>query len=335
MSTGITRSADGVDLVVLGATMIDLIGTGQTAELEGVEAFSRVLGGAPSNVATTAVRLACRTAMVARVGDDPFGRYIRAELRHRQILDDWLQVDPDEATTIAFFAQSSAPRDFLIIRGADRYLKLDDATLSLIRHARAVHTTTFILSMEPSQSATIEGLELAHSAGLLVSLDPNFRANTWRNTHSFMPLLQHILPLTTVIKPSLKDAEQIWGPGLSPGDYIEQFHAHGAKQILLTLGKDGVIASDGQTVQRLPAIPVETTDTVGVGDAFTAGAIAALLDGYDLFTAARVGMVVASYRLRSPSYSGPLPRLTVLVDQAREGEELDPPAQGGFFVHKR
>jgi sugar/nucleoside kinase (ribokinase family) len=82
-------------------------------------------------------------------------------------------------------------------------------------------------------------------------------------------------------------------------------------------------------------VPIETTDTVGVGDAFTAGAIAALLDGYDLFMAARVGMVLASYRLRAPGYSGPLPRMAVLIEQARAEEEFDFPVQRGLPASKR
>ena len=335
MNMGAPSTANDVDIVVLGALMVDLTGTAPHAALESVETFRRTLGDASSNVATTAVRLARRVAIIARVGDDAFGRYVRTELRQRRLLDNWLQVGPQEATTLAFFAESSAARNFLVIRGADRNLTLDEEARLLIHRARALHTTTFSLSMEPSQKATVEAIEVAHAAGHLVSLDPNYRADVWHKPGSFMPLLRHLLPMTTVIKPSLKDAAEIWGAGQSPGDYVARFHEHGAGQVLLTLGRNGVIASDGQTVQRLPAVPIETTDTVGAGDAFTAGAIAALLDGHDLFTAARVGMVVASYRLRAPEYSGPLPRMTILVEQAFAGEEDAPPVQRSLTPRKR
>jgi sugar/nucleoside kinase (ribokinase family) len=335
MSTDVPSAANDVDIVVLGALMADLTGTAPQAALESVETFRRTLGDASSNVATTAARLGRRVAIIARVGHDAFGRYVRTALRQRQILDHWLQIDPKETTTLAFFAESSNTRNFLVIRGADRYLTLDEETRSLIRRASALHTTTFSLSLEPSQRATVEAIELAHAAGHLVSLDPNYRADVWHNPGSFMPLLHHLLPLTTVIKPSLKDAAEIWGVGQSPGDYVARFHEHGARQVLLTLGRDGVIASDGQTIQRLPAVPIEATDTVGAGDAFTAGALAALLDGHDLFTAARVGMVVASYKLRAPEYSGPLPRMAVLVEQAFAGEEDAPPVQRNLTPRKR
>src|SRR5919205_483880 len=122
MSMGVPSTANDVDIVVLGALMVDLTGTDPHAALENVETFRRTLGDASSNVATTAVRLSRRVAIIARVGDDAFGRYARTERRRRQILDNWLQIDPQETTTLAFFAESSTARNFFVIRGADRYL---------------------------------------------------------------------------------------------------------------------------------------------------------------------------------------------------------------------
>ncbi len=334
MSEGHARP-ERIEIVCLGAAMVDLLGLQPRQTLDDVDTFKRTLSCAPINVATTAARLGRKAAVLARVGDDAFGRYIRGELGRRGIADNWLQIDAEEATTVAFFAQTATTRNFLVVRGADRLLELGDDDRALLESAAALHVTTFALSLEPGRSAAVEAIELAHSAGRIISLDPNFRAGTWRSANTFMPLLRRLLPLTTVIKPSLKDAEAIWGPGQSPGDYIERFHAHGARQVLLTLGREGVIASDGATVQRLPAVPVESSDTVGVGDAFTAGAITALIDGTNLLTAARVGMLVASYKLRSPNYSGPLPRWAALLEQANAGGDPEEPELSSFTTYKR
>src|ERR671932_716499 len=101
MSMGAPSTANDVDIdiVVFGALMADLTGTAPHAALESVEIFRRTLGDASSNVATTAVRLGRRVAMIARIGDDAFGRYVRTELRQRRILDNWLTIGQQEATS--------------------------------------------------------------------------------------------------------------------------------------------------------------------------------------------------------------------------------------------
>ncbi len=321
MSTPSAAKARPIDIVCLGAAIVELINVDPCEALDHVEIFRRTIGGAPVNVAATMARLGRRTAVVARIGDDTFGRFIRSELRRFGVLDDWLQIDPRERTTLGFHARSAGRDDFLAVRGADRELRLDDAAQTLIRQAKALHTSTFALAAEPSRSAAIEAIELAAAAGRIVSIDPNYRARNWSDSNEFMPLLRHLLPLTTLIKPSLTDAEAIWGAGLSPGDYIERFHASGAKRVLLTLGRDGVIVSDGTTVKRLPVAPIDITDASGAGDAFTAAAIAALLDGHSLTVAARIGTLVAAYRLRTMDLAAPLPAWPVIVEQARSYEQ--------------
>jgi sugar/nucleoside kinase (ribokinase family) len=310
-----------IDIACVGTVVIDLLGSEPDTPLSEVTGFRRSIGGATVNVAATATRLGRRAAVVGRIGDEAFGTFARSELRRLSIVDSWIQVDPQEATTLAFSARHAGKIDLLVVRGADRNLELPPPTRSMIENAAAVHTTTFALAVEPIRTAVIEALEIAHAAGKIVSLDPNYRTRNWNSVDNLMPLLRHLLPLTTLIKPSLLDAEEIWGAGHSPGYYIDRFHEHGARQVLLTLGREGVLVSDGQEVTRLPATPVATDDTAGIGDVFTAAAITALIDGYSLLTAARIGMLVATYRLHAMDHAAPLPAWRVLVEQARDEDE--------------
>jgi fructokinase len=91
--------------------------------------------------------------------------------------------------------------------------------------------------------------------------------------------------------------------------------------VLLTLGRDGVLVSDGTTVSRLPVVPIEVANASGAGDAFTAAAIAALADGHSLTRAARIATLVAALRLRSVDPAAPLPAWPVIVEQARSYEQ--------------
>ena len=65
-----------LDLVCIGRTCVDLYGEQIGAPLESVQTFQMYVGGSASNVCIGAARLGLRTAMIARVGDDPLGRFV-------------------------------------------------------------------------------------------------------------------------------------------------------------------------------------------------------------------------------------------------------------------
>src|SRR5579872_1868072 len=69
------------DLVTIGRIGVDIYPLQDSVGLEDVETFSKYLGGSATNVAIAAARHGLRSAVITAVGDDPFGRYARRELR--------------------------------------------------------------------------------------------------------------------------------------------------------------------------------------------------------------------------------------------------------------
>ncbi len=306
---------DSFDILALGEALVDLISVEQGSALDDVATFRRYLGGAPINVAATAARLGRRSAVVARVGDDAFGRFVQAEIRRLGVAAEFVQVDGEHITTLALVASTTGSPDFLIVRGADQFL--DGSTLdAALAGARALHISMFALSREPCRTTAISAIRAAHAAGKVVSLDPNFRERVWADRAALPALLAELCPLTTLLKPSLDDAAAIFGPGQTPAEYLAHFHRAGARQVLLTLGKEGVLASDGTTATHLAATPLPIADATGAGDSFTAGAILALLAGRDLVSAARIGQRVAHAKLQAVGHSAPLPSWESLLATA-------------------
>ena len=70
--------------------------------LEDVETFGKYLGGTTANVAVAAARLGRRTAIITGVGNDPFGRFVRRELRQLEVDDRFVVTNPDYATPVTF-----------------------------------------------------------------------------------------------------------------------------------------------------------------------------------------------------------------------------------------
>ena len=69
-----------LDLLTVGRNGVDLYPEQANVPIAGVRTFAKSVGGTATNVAVAAARLGLRAAVLTRVGDDPFGAYVRAAL---------------------------------------------------------------------------------------------------------------------------------------------------------------------------------------------------------------------------------------------------------------
>jgi fructoselysine 6-kinase len=85
------------------------------------------------------------------------------------------------------------------------------------------------------------------------------------------------------------------GPSIAEGEArAARLLAEGARTAVVTCGAAGSVASDGKTLARTGATPVDVVDTLGAGDTFIAGFLAARLDGRDLEQCLRAGRDLAA-----------------------------------------
>jgi sugar/nucleoside kinase (ribokinase family) len=146
-----------LDLLAVGEAVVDLISVEETDSLRDARTFRLHVGGSPANVARTVSRLGGRAALVARVGDDPFGHLLRAELEGTGVLCDHLVLDPDARTTVIFVSHTRGTPDFLAYRDADFRLAPEQVTEEAIGRARVVHVSAFALSRSPARHGPPNG----------------------------------------------------------------------------------------------------------------------------------------------------------------------------------
>ncbi len=87
--------------------------------------------------------------------------------------------------------------------------------------------------------------------------------------------------------------------------------ARGAELAVVTLGPAGSLAQSADGTWRQPAIPVEVVDSLGAGDAFIAGVIAALLAGEDVASALRAGAHAGAEACTRVGLAGDVPPVEV------------------------
>lgn len=289
----------GFDLITMGRIGVDLYPLTTGVPLAEADTFGRFLGGSPTNVAVAAARLGRRTAVVTRTGADPFGGYLRAELRRLGVDDRWVsEVEglPTPLTFCEIFPPDRFPLYFYRVPKAPD-LEIDPGELDLdaVRAARVFWMTGTGLSEEPSRSATLAALEARARARITV-FDLDWRPTLWREKAE--PHYERALALATVAVGNQEECEIATGAS-EPYAAARALLAAGVELAVVKRGPDGVLAvhRDG-TVADVPPVPVEVVNGLGAGDAFGGALCHGLLAGWDLERTVRyanaAGAIVAT-----------------------------------------
>ena len=266
-----------LDVVALGELLIDF--TFSDSNEEGYPVMSAHPGGAPANFLAALAQYGAKTALIGKVGDDAFGRMLRATLEERGVNTAGLVTDPEQFTTLAFVTlDASGDRQFSFARkpGADTQLSYGEVALELIDRAKVLHFGTLSLTDEPARSATYQTVEYAKAQGKRISFDPNLREKLWRDLDEAREQMEWGLRRADIVKISDGEADFLWHctPEAAAEKLIGEY---GVSLALVTLGGDGCLLKTKNAAYRRGALAIKPVDTTGAGDIFGGSANAKLL----------------------------------------------------------
>jgi 2-dehydro-3-deoxygluconokinase len=294
------------DVVALGEAMVEFNQTtpGQPQYLQG-------FGGDTSNAVIAAARAGARSAYLTRVGDDSFGRAL-LDLWHTEGVDTGaVETDGQAPTGIYFVTHGPQGHEFTYRRaGSAASLMtpqwLQGPAAQVLRAAAILHVSGISLAISASARETVlTAMRLARDAGVRVSLDSNVRLKLWPLEHA-RATIDEALELTDIFLPSEEDLATL--TGLTDADaLVDWSHTAGAASVVLKLGADGALASDGASRERIAARRVERVDATGAGDCFGGNLLARLAAGDSLFEAARWANAAASLAVQGFGAVAPLP----------------------------
>ena len=258
------------DVLCLGELLIDFVSTDRDVNLSQSGGFVKAPGGAPANVAVSAVRMGVSAGFIGKVGDDPFGRYLKEVLEENGVDASRLILDAGARTTLSFVAQKSdGVRDCIFYRnpGADQLLSPDEIDERYVASAALVHYGSISLESPISQMATQKAVGLAGEKGMLLTYDPNYRPTLWQDQEEARQKMNVALSWANLVKISEEEYPFITGTD-SPeacGQYILD---NGPSVAVVTLGEKGCYYTDGLHSGYLPGCPVQLVDSTGAGDSF-------------------------------------------------------------------
>ena len=260
-------------IMTLGELLIDLTQGGSDENGNGM--FTAYPGGAPANVAVAAARLGSDTGFIGKVGNDAFGRGLRATLEKEGVNTDGLFICDEHPTTMAIVSvDESGERDFAFYRdpGADTQLTADEAVKALAdSDAKILHIGSLSMTTSPGREACEEAVKYAKENGMLISYDPNYRAALWDSEDQAIAMMKKLLPCADILKVS--DEEMVMLTGSE--DFAEGSRLlaeYGIDLVMVTMGGDGVFVRRGDYAEHIPGFSVKVADTNGAGDTF-AGAM--------------------------------------------------------------
>ena len=269
-------------LVTLGETLAAL-SSPNPRPMRHARSLDLSIGGAESNTAIAAARLGVRTSWTGRVGDDELGRLIVRELRAEN-LDVRGIVDPVHPTAVML--KSHRTSDLMNVvyyrtGSAGSFLNAEDIDADIIRSAAVLHVSAITPALsESAREATHFAISSARAAGVLVSIDLNYRSALW-SVADAAPEFRSLISLADVLFATSTEAK-IAVDGNSPEELAAQLRALGAQHVILKMGSKGGLYTHGTV--SLPIVPfaVHAVDDVGAGDAFAAGYLSSLILGGDV-----------------------------------------------------
>lgn len=285
-------------VLTVGMHLADILGrhVESIPDGQGIQLLDEIRLTVAGTAAATAVNLAhlgVDVSTVGVVGSDSLGSFITTRMAEAGVSTMNLRTDhlsPTSATILPIRKDGSRPA--LHVVSTNGKLSGQDLHAELLEGVSVIHLggTGLLPGIDGEPSAKF--LRTARKLGIVVTMDfiPS-RISLAADRSAIEPCL----PYVDFLFPSDNDAYYIADSGNDRQKAIDYYLNAGVKNVVITMGHDGVSISDRNNRDtRIPAFDVDVIDTTGCGDAFAAGFIASLLAGEETREAANIALACGS-----------------------------------------
>jgi fructokinase len=255
-----------------GEALIDMLPRTST---EGEACFAPYPGGAVFNTAIALGRLGAPSAFFSGVSNDMLGEILADTLTASRVDTRYL-ARSDRPTTVAFVK---------LVKGQATYAFYDEATAGRMLSTKdlprlPVEVSTLFLGgislVNDPAASTYEALQARECAARVTMVDPNIRPGFIAGKEAeYRARIERMVARADIVKLSDEDLHWLEGPGDLTA-LARQILTRGPKVVFITEGAKGARAVTATQDRLVAATPVTVVDTVGAGDTFNAGVLAAL-----------------------------------------------------------
>ena len=234
-------------------------------------------GGCAANTGIDLVKLGVKVAVVGKVGNDVFADFIRRDLTEQGLDISGIRVSSTLPTSRTIILPvRGEDRRYIHSVGANGELTPSDVDRDLVANAKSLYVGGYQLFPGFDQASLTSLFQFARERGIKTILDV-----AGVQPQEGMRPFEQVLPHTDVFLPNDDEARLITGES-DPVQQAARFVACGAGMAVITLGAAGAVVCTSERTLRAGTFEVDVVDPSGAGDAFDAGFIYGLLEGWNL-----------------------------------------------------
>jgi len=231
-------------------------------------------GGKGANQAVAAARLGGKVSLIAKTGDDLFGKQARLIFESDQINTGFLVTDPNHPSGVALITVDGHGENCIVVApGSNSYLNNSDIDLA---REEILQSNLILMQLEVPVETVEYAANIAYQAGIKVILNPAPAAK----------ISDDLLSKLYMITPNETEAELISGIPVQDVDSAilaaQNLYNRGVKVVIITLGSKGALIYTGDKGTLVPSPKVEAIDTTAAGDVFNGAIAVAISEGLTL-----------------------------------------------------
>jgi Sugar kinases, ribokinase family len=263
-------------VICMGEMLFDRLSNQLGKPLETVKSWTDYPGGAPANTACGLVKLGISTAFIGCIGEDESGDQLVELLTKIGVNITGVQRHSSAPTRIVYVVRDEkGDRSFAgfgdrkTTEFADTYLQSEQLPEDLFKTAQFLVLGTLELAYKDSKNAILKAVELAKNYNVKLFIDINWRPMFWQDPDQAIELILNFVQNADFLKLTDEEAELLFNT-INPEAIAQQLQIQG---VFVTAGERGCSYYLAGNYGKIPAFPVNVTDTTGAGDGFTAGII--------------------------------------------------------------
>lgn len=290
---------------------------------EEINHFSKGIAGAEINVSIGLSRLGFDVSYVSKLGQEPFGYYIKNHLEKEKIDTQYVVMDPVNRTGLQIKNKvtDDDPEVAYYRRGsAFSTMTKEDVEAIDFSEIKLFHMTGIPLALtEKTREMIFYLAEKAKEANCLITFDPNLRPSLWEDEAAMVRILNEAAQYADIVMPGIEEAVILTGKE-TVEEMVDFYLSKGVKAVIIKDGSKGAyLKEEGHEMQRVSGFKVERViDTVGAGDGFAAGVISGLLDELSVAEAVKRGNAIGSLQVQHKSDNEALPTREELVEYMKQ-----------------
>src|SRR3989344_863793 len=260
-------------ITCFGELLVDMIAL-NPGKLTEVDGFLKKFGGAPANTASGLAKLGVPVKYLCKVGADPFGEFLKNELKGYGVNTRGIVTSPTGTTTLAFVSLTKAgERDFFFIRGV--HDKITPSEVNLPKNTAIFHFGSLTQTSSTGMKATAKLIHQAIEQKAVLSYDSNIREFLWGDLKLAKLVVLDTLKKVNIFKVNEEEAKLLSGE-TDPARAAKKLFRENLDILVITLAGQGCYYQTAKFQGYIPTIKVKVVDTTGAGDAFNAGFLAGL-----------------------------------------------------------